>query len=195
MNTIQVRARPMAMSGPYPLIAAEALRAIDEPRLCAWPVRAPSGSSFVALLEAFRPSGGTVPGEILGRLLQEHHPGEDVSLARLVFSGQVFGFEWRGNLWLPMFQFEPADLSIRAGPQEIRAALPAGWPGWRQAAWFAQPQARLGGQCAADLLVTRLPAVLAAALAARAADPLAWPEVPGAQARSARACRATPAPI
>jgi hypothetical protein len=47
----------------------------------------PSGPGFVTLLEDFRASGGTAPGEIVGRLLADHFVGEAVSLAKLVHSG------------------------------------------------------------------------------------------------------------
>lgn len=43
---------------------------------------APSGRGFIALLEAFRASGGTAPGEIMGRLLEEEHVGHAVSLGK-----------------------------------------------------------------------------------------------------------------
>ena len=40
----------------------------------------PSGRGFIALLEAFRETGGTVPGKIVARLLGEHHVGGAVSV-------------------------------------------------------------------------------------------------------------------
>lgn len=115
------------------------------------------------MLEAFRATGGTAPGEVVGRLLEDHHAGQAVSLAKLVYSGQVFGFEWRANLWIPMFQFEAVDLAIRTDVQAVRAALPGPWSGWRLAAWFATANARLEGRCPADLLDWDLPAVMRAA--------------------------------
>jgi len=75
---------------------------------------APSGRGFIALLEAFRESGGTAPGEIVGRLLEEEHVGHAVSLGELICTGKVFGFEWRDSLWIPMFQFDGDDLAPKA---------------------------------------------------------------------------------
>jgi len=37
---------------------------------------APNGRGFVTLLEAFRASGGTAPGDTVARLLEDHHRGE-----------------------------------------------------------------------------------------------------------------------
>jgi hypothetical protein len=127
----------------------------------------PSGRRFIALLEAFRNTGGTAPGEIVGRLLQEHQCGDAVSLAKLVFTGQVFGFEWRENLWIPMCQFDPKDLALKPAPQQVRAELPALWPGWTTASWFAAPNAWLAGEAPVDLLNSNLPAVLQAARSTR----------------------------
>ncbi|WP_348009647.1 antitoxin Xre/MbcA/ParS toxin-binding domain-containing protein [Roseateles sp.] len=123
----------------------------------------PSGHGFVSLLEAFRDSGGTAPSDIVGRLLLDHQAGAAVSLAKLIHSGQVFGFEWRASLWIPMFQFDPKDLSIAAQPQAVRAQLPELWSGWRVAQWFAGPNSRLGGQRPVDLLSSDAAAVLVAA--------------------------------
>jgi hypothetical protein len=71
---------------------------------------------FVALLEAFRTTGGTAPG-----------------LANLIHTGQVFGFEWCASLWIPMFQFAADDLALKPGAQRVRAELPPLWSGWQLA--------------------------------------------------------------
>jgi hypothetical protein len=124
---------------------------------------APSGCGFIALLDAFRASGGTVPGEIIGRLLEDHRAGNGVSLAKCLYTGQVFGFEWRSSLWIPMFQFNADDLSIKPGPQRVRAELPSLWTGWMLASWFAAPNARLDARRPVDLLDSDLDAALRAA--------------------------------
>ncbi|MEO6280303.1 hypothetical protein [Roseateles sp.] len=126
---------------------------------------APCGRGFVTLLESFRASGGTAPGDVLGRLLEDRQAGEAVSLAKLVHSAQVFGFEWRGSLWIPMFQFNADDLSLAAPPQAVRRELPQGWSGWAVALWFATPNAGLCGQRPVDLLRLDLAPVLQAAQA------------------------------
>jgi hypothetical protein len=107
----------------------------------------PSGGGFIALLEAFRASGGTAPGDIVGRLVEEHHVGDAISLAQLIHSGRAFGFSWRASLWIPMFQFDSDDLSLNPAVQQVRAGLPPPWSGWDVATWFATPNLRLNGQC------------------------------------------------
>lgn len=130
----------------------------------------PSGPGFIALLEAFRATGGTAPGEVLGRLLEDHCAGSAVSLAKLVHTGQVFGLEWRNSLWIPMFQFDPDDLSLRASAQQVRALLPQLWSGWCLAAWFARANRLLGGASPVDRLDADLSAVIDAAMAQPGVD-------------------------
>jgi hypothetical protein len=125
----------------------------------------PSGRGFIALLEAFRATGGTAPGQIVGRLLEDHQVGQAISMAKLVDTGQACGFEWRGSLWMPMFQFDADDLALKAGVQDVRAELPSLWSGWQVATWFASANARLDGHRPADWLDAELEAVVQAAQA------------------------------
>lgn len=146
---------------------------------------ASSSHGFVDLLEAFRTSGGTAPADVAARLLDDHSVGDAVSLAKLICTGQAFGFEWRNSLWVPMFQFDTESLAVRPAPQQARAELPALWPGWAVASWFATPHPMLRGQRPVNALQTDLVAVLRAA---RAATAQAAVQVPGARVRSAPVC-------
>ncbi len=139
---------------------------------------APSGRGFIALLEAFRATGGTAPGAIVGRLLEEHQAGTPVSLARRIHSGMAFGFAWRGSLWIPMFQFDANDLALKASAQRVRAALPPLWSGWAVASWFAAPNAQLGGHRPADWLDLAPEAVLRAARALESGAAFLRPPAP-----------------
>jgi len=123
----------------------------------------PSVRGFIALLEAFRATGGTAPGEIVDRLLEERQVGNAVSLAKLVDAGQAFGFEWRDSLWIPMFQFDASDLAPNPTVQSVRAELPSLWSGWTLACWFAGPNARLDGRSPAAALDSDPDAVVRAA--------------------------------
>jgi hypothetical protein len=123
----------------------------------------PSTSIFVGLLEAYRGSGGVAPGDVLGRLFEQHHRGDFVSLARLIVNDQVFAFAWRDSFWIPMFQFHPGDLSIKTAAQRVRAELPATTSGWRLGTWFTAQNDQLDGQRPVDLIDTQLLAVIDAA--------------------------------
>ena len=127
----------------------------------------PSGRDHSAMLAAFRSSGGIARGDDLGRLLDDLHRGDFISLARLIASGSVFGFVWRESFWIPMFQFELRDLSVKPNGQAVLAELGSAYAGWSLASWFAEPNDWLHGRAPVDLLNTDLPAVLGAARADR----------------------------
>ena len=129
--------------------------------------RRPSSAGFATLLGAYRSSGGTARGDDLARLRADHHRGGYVSLARLIAAGEVFGFEWRQTLWIPMFQFDPRDLSIKPALRQILAELAVDFDSWGLAAWFANGNTWLDGQRPLDLLDRDLPAVVDAARADR----------------------------
>ena len=127
----------------------------------------PTRRGFSALLAAFRTTGGTARGDDVARLLEDHGLGDFIGLAKLIANGVVFGFEWRHELWIPMFQFELRDLSVKPATRQVLAELGSGFDGWSRAVWFARPNSWLNFQSPVDLLATRLPDVLEAARADR----------------------------
>jgi hypothetical protein len=126
-----------------------------------------SESEFDAMREAYRLSGGLASGDDLARLLEDRHCGDFVSLARLIVSGQVFGFDWQDTFWVPMFQLELGDLTFKSGPRQVRLELAPQFAGWALAVWFVQPNCWLGNARPVDQLDSNLPAVLEAARADR----------------------------
>ena len=127
----------------------------------------PSGREHSAVLAAFRSSGGIARDDDLGRLLDYLDRGDCISLAHMIARGSVFGFAWRGSFWIPMFQFELRDLSVKPNGQAVRAELGGAYAGWSLASWFAEPNDRLHGRRPVDVLNADLPAVLSAARADR----------------------------
>ena len=133
----------------------------------------PGSSAFIALLEAFRATGGVAPAHVLECLLGERTVSGVMSLPALIFAGEIFGFPWRGRLWMPMFQFAPDDLTVRPGPRRVRQMLPSSWTEWALASWFAAPNHLLDDQRPADVLESNLVATMGAARSAGAVEPLA----------------------
>ncbi|XVJ70779.1 MAG: hypothetical protein HEQ39_15045 [Rhizobacter sp.] len=127
----------------------------------------PSSTGFTAMLQAYRATGGTARGDDLARLLQDRPNGGYVSLARLIATRKVFSFEWRNTYWVPMFQFDLSDLSLRPGPQQVMGELNTEFDDWSLAVWFTQPNAWLHGDKPVDVLGTDLKAVIDAARADR----------------------------
>ncbi len=129
--------------------------------------RVPSDRDFVAMRAAYRSTGGIARGDDLARLLEDLQRGDVSTLARLIAAGEVFGFDWHGSFWVPMFQFELRDLSVKPAARQVQKELAQVFDGWTIAVWFAQRNSWLNERKPVDLLDTELRAVLHAARADR----------------------------
>ena len=123
--------------------------------------------ALAALRTAYRASGGIARGDDLGRLLADHGRGDFISLAKLLADEDIFGFEFRHATWVPMFQFDLGDLSLKSGPRQVRAELGEEFEGWTIAAWFVEPNPWLANRRPVDMLDSKLGVVLQAARADR----------------------------
>ena len=127
----------------------------------------PSDHAFAALRAAYQDSGGVVRGDDLARTLWDRQRSDYVSLARLIASGEILSFKWRESLWMPMFQFEPGELTIKPSPRQVLGEFGNVFDGWSVAAWFVQPCSWLDDRRPVDRLDCDLAAVLDAARADR----------------------------
>jgi hypothetical protein len=150
----------VAIPGGAPLVPA--IRHTDR-----GPSHLGDDAAFEAVREAYQAIGGLVRGDDLARLLEDRARGDYVSLARLIVSGRIFGFEWRHSFWIPMFQFDLGDLSVRRGLRQVLAELASEFEGWRLAAWFVEPNAWLKQSRPLDLIDSNLSEVVQAARADR----------------------------
>lgn len=120
-------------------------------------------ADFVALQAAYRRHGGIAPGDLLASSLDRAGRGGYVDLARCIVAGDLFSFRWNDAFWVPMFQFDPVLLTLRAAPRRVLAELHGVLDGWDIAHWHVRARDDLHGQRPLDLLDTDLNAVLAAA--------------------------------
>lgn len=96
--------------------------------------------SFLALLVAFRISGGLATGSEIAL----RRPNIGISqLAKWIANNEVTSFEWRENLWLPAFQFESSALALRPIPRQVALELSSVLDGWELAKWWVEPDASL----------------------------------------------------
>jgi hypothetical protein len=159
MNQVQTALNPLI---PLALMQGDSVQ---------WPTRdhedaigaSPNTRGFVAMLAAYRSTGGIERGADLAWLLDEYPDMGPGSLASLVMSGEVFGFEWRDTFWVPMFQFDQRDMSVKQGPKQVRLALDMEFDRWALSAWFAQGNGCLRGKRPVDVITPNLSAVVAAA--------------------------------
>jgi hypothetical protein len=131
----------------------------------------PNDRDFIAMHAAYRATGGIARGGDLARLLKARERGDFVSLAKLLVSGKLLGFCWHNSFWVPMFQFDLSDMSIRQEPQQVVVLLRTALDDWSLANWFAQSNSWLNNRRPVDLLESNLPAVLNAARADRFVAP------------------------
>jgi hypothetical protein len=123
--------------------------------------------AFVALRKAFRAHGGLVRGDrVEQRLDRLQGPGVRL-LAQRVAAGELIGFEFEGALWLPLMQFDPADMSPEPALARVAIELAGVFDGWDLCCWLAAPSPSLRDCAPMDVLESDPLAVLQAAREAR----------------------------
>lgn len=107
---------------------------------------------FVALLRGYKQTGGLARGDEVAAMLQRIS-GQSVSLlARWIVSREALSFEWRAEIWVPLFQFRLDDMSIKEDFRRVSVELEPAFDGWTLSHWFVQPNSWLDGRAPADVL-------------------------------------------
>ena len=163
MNSVPSLSGPLALRGRVAARGSSpeigpASSAFESPS-----VRNPTEHDFNQMRAAYRATGGVVCANELARLLEENRRVYLMSLEKLVALGAVFGFEWRGTLWIPMFQFERPALAVKPAPRRVLCEVARQTDRWRVAAWFVRPCPALNQRRPVELLDSNLPQVLEAA--------------------------------
>jgi len=106
---------------------------------------------FLLMAERYRAFGGlATSAEMSARL-----PDIGISrLARGIVAREIVSFEWRGDYWLPRFQFEGEGLAVDADTTVLIAELSAALDDWELAQWFVTPNAWLGERMPVQAMVT-----------------------------------------
>lgn len=122
---------------------------------------------FVAMLGAYRRSGGLARADEVVTLLESCGRPGVTTLARWIVARSVISFEWQLQAWLPWFQFRPGDDGPEPALPAVVAELSAVYDGWELATWFVQPNPALAGGVPIDRIDGDPDAVLQAARADR----------------------------
>jgi hypothetical protein len=130
---------------------------------------------FVTLLNAFRESGGLARANEVASQFQRRSDGNAAVLGDWLVKREAISFEWDSRLWMPLFQFNASDMSLRAGLADILTELVQVYDDWDLAHWFAKPNAWLSEELPANALAVAAPQVLWAACAERSAQSAAGP--------------------
>jgi len=123
----------------------------------------PNSHDFDVMLAAFMWSGGIARYQEAAIRIEETRNGGPSNLGKLIETRAVFAFEWRGNIWLPMFQFKQPEMYVKPQSREVLAELAGVFDGWSLAGWYLQRNSWLDNRRPIDLLDQHPSAVLSAA--------------------------------
>lgn len=124
-------------------------------------------NQFVHMLNAFRVSGGLARVPEVAARYQLYGGRDESPLAGWINKRQAICFEWQSRRWMPLFQFNPVGLTLRAGLSGVLAELVGVYDDWELASWFAKSNPWLEDCAPADMLAVAAPRVLNAARAER----------------------------
>jgi hypothetical protein len=122
---------------------------------------------FLSMQRAFSTHGGIASGDEIVRRLRLRADQPLSTLARWIVGRTIVHIEWQGNTLIPMFQFDLADMSVRATTARVLSELIGVFDDWDLALWFAQPNSWLHDMAPVDALESHPLEVVHAARADR----------------------------
>jgi hypothetical protein len=126
-----------------------------------------SNQQFIAMLNAYRCSGGLARAQELAAICKSHGEMRSIALVDWIVNRKVISFEWESKIWLPRFQFNHVDMTLAPGLEETLAELVVVYDNWQIANWFSLPNLWLADRTPADALAAAASEVLHAARSER----------------------------
>lgn len=122
---------------------------------------------FAMMASAFSRTGGLARDNAVARQLRRR-TGQPVSaLAHWMVERTIVCLPWNSHTLVPMFQFDPVDMTLHNGVTEILRELIDVFDDWELALWFARPNVWLNGIAPVDAMAHDQLAVHRAARADR----------------------------
>jgi hypothetical protein len=112
----------------------------------------PDHRAFLDLLEAFACHGGFGNGDDVAERLRRTSGYDLSSLARRIVARELICFEWQGEMWLPLLQFDPVHVSLQAALAQVATELAAAFDAWELCRWLAAPNSSLEYRAPLDVL-------------------------------------------
>jgi len=122
---------------------------------------------FLQMQQVYSRTGGLLSGTDVAHRLRRHRDQPLSTLARWIVARAIVNFEWHSHILVPMFQFEPEDMSLRPAMVELMREFKDVLDDWECACWFAEPNVWLHDAAPVDLLRVEPAQVLDAARADR----------------------------
>lgn len=107
---------------------------------------------FADAERVFRRCGGLATGDEIARRMRRSCNQPVSQLAHWIVDHAVVSFEWLGERFVPLFQFDPDTMTPRRGVAELVGTLAEQYDEWDCAMWFACPNPTLDGAVPADLI-------------------------------------------
>ncbi len=117
--------------------------------------------------QAYSRQGGLLSGEEVSLLMRRHCDQPMSQLARWIVDLNIVSLDSQGQIWIPLFQFDQADMTIKPAVAAVLAELSPLLDGHELAVWFASANEWLSGASPLDAVALDSPAVLKAARADR----------------------------
>jgi len=136
------------------------------PRACLRPGDS-SQYQFATMARRYRDGGGLLTGNEVAQLVGRHADQSTSRVAHWIVDRSVVSLSWRAQIWLPLFQFDSCDMSLRPGTECVVRELAPVYDDWDLAVWFTNPNGWLDDAMPLDVLAIDLAAVLDAARADR----------------------------
>ena len=122
---------------------------------------------FGMMQVAFMRTGGLAMDDFVVDQIRRHASQPISVLAHWIVERIIVGFQWESRTLVPLFQFNPVDMTPWPGTCEIVRELIDVFDDWDLAVWFAQPNCWLGHESPVDAIKHNQPAVHQAARADR----------------------------
>ena len=84
-------------------------------------------------------------------------------LARCIVERRVVHFYGNGGSWLPLFQFNRSDMTVKPALQSVLSELDSAYDRWEVAQWFVSPHCELAQRMPVEVFATDPLAVAQAA--------------------------------
>lgn len=128
-----------------------------------------ANQEFIAMLNGYRRSGGLAQAREVASMCNSAKTCS-CSLAQLadgIVKRDLISVGWQSRIWVPLFQFNRADMSLRDGLRNVLAELVVVFNAWDLALWFSQPNPWLINSTPADITALSIQDVMHAARAER----------------------------
>ena len=89
-----------------------------------------TGDRVCEMQHAFCATGGIVTGDKFSQLLLLRSDQPISLLARWIVHRRIVHFEWRGEIWLPLFQLDLAEMDVLPGVQRPLQSFAASSTNW-----------------------------------------------------------------